>query len=155
MLAGWASQKRPADSSEAASRLPVWFRQAVAALSALPQGFDGRGGISSRLGTPIPLAEIFAARSTLADSVDRTEIEGSDPVAMRDRPRALLYMAEARSIAQFLAEKEGAEYIGLMGERLLAGQSVEAILQQAKNAPKEVPALETAWRAWLRSEERR
>ncbi|MDQ6887146.1 MAG: hypothetical protein M3068_07595 [Gemmatimonadota bacterium] len=118
-------------------------------------GFDGRGGISSRLGTPIPLAEIFAARSTLADSVDRTEIEGSDPAAMRDRPRALLYLAEARSIAQFLAEKEGAEYIGLMGERLLAGQSVEAILQQARTAPKDVPALEAAWRAWLRSEERR
>ncbi|MGI8496423.1 MAG: hypothetical protein ACR2OG_02410 [Gemmatimonadaceae bacterium] len=157
MLGGWASRKRAADSSDAESRLPVWYRQAVTGLTAAPQGYEGRGGFLSRVGSSetIPLVEIFASKSALADSVNQTEMDGPDPSQPRERSRSLLFSSEARSVAQYLAEKEGPEFIGAIGEKLLAGQSMETILQQSRVVPKDIPALEAVWRAWMRTEDRR
>lgn len=62
---------------------------------------------------------------------------------------ARLWDAEAISIATFLAAKEGKPFVGQAARTLLAGGSIEDVLAGARVLPRDVDALDRAWRDWL------
>jgi hypothetical protein len=63
--------------------------------------------------------------------------------------RSALFGVEAVAVAQFLAAREGPQFIGDLTDRLLTGGRVDDVLLEARVVPKSVEALEPAWRAWL------
>jgi hypothetical protein len=72
-------------------------------------------------------------------SRDRGKLEGAE-----------LFRAQAVSFALFLAEHEGREYLGTLTDRLLSGESPVTALAAAPTLPDDLPAIEKAWKDWMR-----
>jgi hypothetical protein len=53
------------------------------------------------------------------------------------------------TLLEFLADAEGARFIGQIGESLARGESMEKILKAARKAPADPTQLEVAWVKWL------
>jgi hypothetical protein len=72
-------------------------------------------------------------------SRDRGKLEGAE-----------LFRAQSVALAIFLAEHEGREFLGILTDRLLSGESAETALAAAATLPDDLPGMEKAWKDWLR-----
>ncbi|MGQ0714418.1 MAG: hypothetical protein ACT4PJ_11910 [Gemmatimonadaceae bacterium] len=72
-------------------------------------------------------------------SRDRGKLEGAE-----------LFRAQSVSFALFLAEHEGREYLGTLTDRLLSGEASVTALAAAPTLPDDLPAIEKAWKDWMR-----
>ena len=85
--------------------------------------------------------------------VGRPSARGPFPMSRGGQLPALsgsrLWDAEAISIAAFLAAKEGKGFVGQATRTLLAGGSIDDVLAAARVVPRDVDALDRAWRDWL------
>ena len=71
-------------------------------------------------------------------SRDRGKLEGAE-----------LFRAQSVAFAIFLAEHEGREFLGVITDRLLSGESAETALSAATTLPDDLPGMEKAWKDWL------
>jgi len=62
---------------------------------------------------------------------------------------ATLWDAEAISVAFFLGAKEGHAFIGQAARTLIGGGTMDEVLASARVVPRDVDALDRAWRDWL------
>ena len=69
---------------------------------------------------------------------DRGKLEGAE-----------LFRAQSVAFAIFLAEHEGREFLGVITDRLLSGESAETALTAATTLPDDLPAIEKAWKHWM------
>ena len=72
-------------------------------------------------------------------SRDRGKLEGAE-----------LFRAQAIAFALFLAEHEGREFLGILTDRLLSGESAETALTAAATLPDDLAGIEKAWKDWMR-----
>jgi hypothetical protein len=150
------------------ARVPDWLETA---LPALVTDAPATEFLTQRLADApdrlLPLATLFASSRPTATRDSGLVEELRDGRQPRGRLRgaidrrgnanaplagALLFDAQALSIAQFIRQREGPAFLGTVTDALLRGGSVAAVLPQATTLPKTVDALDTAWRAWLRTE---
>lgn len=71
---------------------------------------------------------------------------GGDLPALSGAP---LWDAEAISVTSFLAAKEGHAFLGQAARTMLAGGTIDDVLAAARTVPRDVDALDRAWRDWL------
>ncbi len=71
-------------------------------------------------------------------SRDRGKLEGAE-----------LFRAQSVAFAIFLAEHEGREFLGMLTDRLLSGESAETALTAAATLPDDLPGIEKAWKEWM------
>ncbi|HWE42410.1 MAG TPA: hypothetical protein VG432_07890 [Gemmatimonadaceae bacterium] len=62
---------------------------------------------------------------------------------------AALWDAEAVSVTNYLASREGRPFIGSAARALMAGATMDAVLAGAQMVPRDVDTLDRAWRDWL------
>jgi hypothetical protein len=62
---------------------------------------------------------------------------------------AALWDAEAVSITNYLASREGRPFIGSTARALMSGATMDAVLAGAQMVPRDVDTLDRAWRDWL------
>jgi len=72
-----------------------------------------------------------------------------DPKDLPALSGAALWDAEAVSITNYLASREGRPFIGSTARALMAGESIDAVLAGAQMVPRDVDTLDRAWRDWL------
>ena len=71
---------------------------------------------------------------------------GGELTALSGAP---LWDAEAISVAYYLGAKEGHAFLGQALRTLLGGGSMDDVLAAARSVPRDVDALDRAWREWL------
>ncbi|HYW06355.1 MAG TPA: hypothetical protein VE913_05330 [Longimicrobium sp.] len=151
--------------------LPDWFDEGVATLCEPPALNAERQAKLRGLGdSAIALAELFrmehpawrqlqamidAQRRAAGDTarnarnnptVQRVQV----PRGALDGSGALAFYAQTNSVLEFLADREGPRFIGVLGTALAGGQSTEqALAAHARRVPSDPVALEREWRAWL------
>ena len=155
--------------------LPDWFDEGVATLCEFPVLQAQRIAHLAHVGDrTIPFVDLFrmehpafaglmkvleaqgAAMVPDSASGGRTQVQvrqmrlpaGGIPGV--DREQSLTFYAQAQSLLKFMAEREGPAFVGLLGEALARGQSVEQVLaSHARNLPKNVPGFEREWKTWV------
>jgi hypothetical protein len=60
-----------------------------------------------------------------------------------------MFYPQVLTLAQFLAEREGPEFIGRMAENFARGRSMPEILRGARNLPADLDSLQRVYAAWL------
>jgi hypothetical protein len=71
-------------------------------------------------------------------SRDRGKLEGAE-----------LFRAQSVAFAIFLAEHEGREFLGILTDRMLSGESAETALGAAATLPDDLAGIEKAWKDWM------
>jgi len=169
-----ASRPTGAPRSYGDPALPDWFDEGVATLCEFPalraQRRQQLGRVSDRT---IPFADFFrmehplyaqvqallAAQRAAAGTDTTSKPRGTTVQRLTiplggipglDAERGAVFYAQAHSVIEFLAERNGLEFVGLLGEALARGQSVDQVLaRQVRSVPRDVSALEREWKAWL------
>lgn len=155
--------------------VPKWLEVAI---PALVDGWSDADLASAQVGLHperiIPLRDIFSGNRPAEDSSGRRGRRGDDAITgdfdRRDRGRgerggyqsgrrnpkdlpalsgAALWDAEAVSITNYLASREGRPFIGSTTRALLAGRTMDDVLAGAQMVPRDVDTLDRAWRDWL------
>jgi hypothetical protein len=72
-----------------------------------------------------------------------------DPKDLPALSGAELWDAEAVSITNYLASREGRPFVGNAARALMAGGTMDAVLAGAQMVPRDVDTLDRAWRDWL------
>lgn len=62
---------------------------------------------------------------------------------------AALWNAEALSITNYLANREGRPFIGTAARALMAGATMDEVLASARTIPRDIDTLDRNWRDWL------
>ena len=154
--------------------VPRWLAVAVPSLIG---GWSDADIVSAQVGLHpdriIGLRSIFSGQRPVEDSSARKQRRGDDDLnadfdrrgrgadrgryqqARRD-PKdlpalsgAALWDAEAVSITNYLASREGRPFIGSAARALMAGGTMDAVLASAQMVPRDVDTLDRAWRDWL------
>lgn len=156
--------------------VPKWLEVAVPSLIG---GWSDADLISAQLGLHperlIALRSIFSGDRPAADSSARAR-DRDDPMnadfdrrggrggrgergnyqSARRNPKdlpalsgAALWDAEAVSITNYLASREGRPFIGSTARALMSGSTMDAVLAGAQMVPRDVDTLDRAWRDWL------
>lgn len=157
------------------SRVPKWLEVAVPTLI---DGWSDADLVSAQVGLHpdriIPLRSIFSGDRPPEDDAWRKGRRADDPMtgdwdrrgrggrgdrgyqSARRNPKdlpalsgAALWDAEAVSITNYLASREGRPFIGSTTRALMAGSSMDAVLAGAQMVPRDVDTLDRAWRDWL------
>lgn len=142
--------------------IPDWFDEATATLCEYPAlQQQRRDALWKNLDSRIPLAELFTMEHPVwkmirgmrkADSSTAVKTGGAVVQQLRIPGgmggQAPMFYAEALSVAQFLAAKEGDGFIGKVADGLMHGRTMPEILRGAKSVPADVAALDAAWQAW-------
>jgi len=154
--------------------IPKWLEVAV---PALVDGWSDADLASAQVGLHperiIPLRAIFAGDRPPEDNAAGKGRRGEDPSGDFDRrgrgrgerggyqsarrnPKdlpalsgAALWDAEAVSITNYLASREGRPFIGSTTRALMAGRTMDDVLAGAQMVPHDVDTLDRAWRDWL------
>jgi hypothetical protein len=179
VVRGWmnalASASSPSASAgvTASAGVPRWLEVAVPSLIG---GWSDADLVSAQIGLHpdriIALRSIFSGARP-ADDTTRKARRDEDPISRefdrrqrggragdyqsaRRNPKDLpalsgasLWDAEAVSITNYLASREGRPFIGSAARALMAGQSMDAVLASAQMVPRDVDTLDRAWRDWL------
>ena len=179
VVRGWMNALASAPSSSAATGtsmsagVPKWLEIAVPSLIG---GWSDADLSSAQIGLHpdriIALRSIFSGDRPAEDTT-RTARRDDDPLnrefdrrqrggrgddyqSARRNPRDLpalsgtaLWDAEAVSITNYLASREGRPFIGNAARALMAGGSMDAVLASAQMVPRDVDTLDRAWRDWL------
>lgn len=139
-----------------AAGVPAWFNEGFATLCEPAEWQARRSELMTReLATAVPLAEFLSMRHPMAVSAPPggAAARGAEQrmAAMKQGgdARAVLFYAQAHTLLRFLADREGTQFVGLVGRGLAAGESLTTLLQQAKQLPSDLGSLEQAWRAWV------
>jgi hypothetical protein len=134
--------------------LPDWFDEATATLCETPTLQQKRRAYArEHRAEMIPLAQLFAMphpnvagrTGTEAASGTRVTVE----VGGQGAPQDHMFYPQVLTLAQFLAEREGPEFIGRVAENLARGRSMPEILRGARNLPADLDSLQRAYAAWL------
>ena len=72
-----------------------------------------------------------------------------DPKDLPALSGAALWDAEAVSITNYLASREGRPFIGSTARALMSGATMDAVLGGAQMVPRDIDTLDRAWRDWL------
>ena len=152
--------------------VPKWLEVAVPSLIG---GWSDADILSAQVGLHpdriIGLRSIFSGQRPADDSsararrdndlnreFDRRGREGNrrEYQAARRNPKdlpalsgAALWDAEAVSITNYLASREGRPFIGSTARALMSGATMDAVLGGAQMVPRDVDTLDRAWRDWL------
>lgn len=156
--------------------VPTWLEVAVPSLIG---GWSDADIVSAQIGLHpdriIGLRSIFSGARPADDSTrkgrrdedpisrefDRRQRGGraGDYQSARRNPKdlpalsgAALWDAEAISITNYLASREGRPFIGNAARALMAGGSMDAVLAGAQMVPRDVDTLDRTWRDWLASQ---
>ena len=79
-------------------------------------------------------------------------MHGGPPRGGRNAPSlegARLFDAQAVTFAEFLADREGRQFVGRVVAATLVAGSIEPALREATVLPHDIDALDRAWRSWL------
>jgi hypothetical protein len=181
VVRGWMNALASAPSASASTGVtssggvPRWLEVAVPSLIG---GWSDADLVSAQIGLHpdriIGLRSIFSGARPADDSTrkgrdedpisrefDRRQRGGraGDYQSARRNPKdlpalsgAALWDAEAISITNYLASREGRPFIGSAARVLMAGGSMDAVLAGAQMVPHDVDTLDRAWRDWLASQ---
>ncbi|MFL5578144.1 MAG: hypothetical protein ACJ79S_19505 [Gemmatimonadaceae bacterium] len=138
-------------------RVPDWVERAVPALVAGEGSVDF---VSLQLAQHpdklLPLRSVVTAPRPAAPADSDQGARGG-----RGTPRgggrrggaplsgAALYDAQAVSFAEFLAEREGRQFVGQLATALIRGRSFDQAIAGAGTVPHDLDTLDRAWRGWL------
>lgn len=179
VVRGWMNALASTSSSSASTGVtssagvPRWLEVAVPSLIG---GWSDADLVSAQIGLHpdriIGLRSIFSGARP-ADDTSRRARREEDPInrefdrrqrggragdyqSVRRNPKdlpalsgAALWDAEAISITNYLASREGRPFIGSAARALMSGQSMDAVLAGAQMVPRDVDTLDRAWRDWL------
>lgn len=154
--------------------VPKWLEVAVPRLI---DGWSDADLVSAQVGLHpdriIGLRSIFSGLRPAEDSSARRGRRGADSLNAEfdrrgrggDRARyqqarrdpkdlpalsgAALWDAEAVSITNYLASREGRPFIGTAARALMSGATMDAVLGGAQMVPRDIDTLDRAWRDWL------
>ncbi len=178
VVRGWMNALASAPAAGAATGttnsagVPKWLEVAVPSLIG---GWSDADILSAQVGLHpdriIGLRSIFSGQRPPDDSsararrdqdlnreFDRRGREGNrrDYQSARRNPKdlpalsgAALWDAEAVSITNYLASREGRPFIGTTARALMNGATMDAVLGGAQMVPRDVDTLDRAWRDWL------
>jgi hypothetical protein len=150
--------------------LPDWFDEAVATLSEFPALQQSRRThMQQNLEKRIPFSELFVMRhpwggveneikKRLREEAQTTGkrtpgvVKMTGVEAAEALERVIVFYSECLTLAQFLVEREGPEFIGRMVAGMMNGKSMDEILRQAKSAPASPSELEKAWLEWIKEQ---
>ena len=172
-LASGSSTSAAMGTSSSAG-VPKWLEVAVPRLI---DGWSDADLLSAQVGLHpdriIGLRSIFSGLRPADDSSARNGRRGADSVSAEfdrrgrsgDRARyqqarrnpkdlpalsgAALWDAEAVSITNYLASREGRPFIGTTAKALMSGATMDAVLGGAQMVPRDIDTLDRAWRDWL------
>lgn len=173
-LAGVPASGAPAQATTS-TRVPKWLEVAVPTLI---DGWSDADLTSAQIGLHpdrlIPLRSIFSGDRPPEEAArqgrrDEDQISGDfdrrgrgsrgdragyqsarrNPKDLPALSGAALWDAEAVSITNYLASREGRPFIGSTTRALMAGSSMDAVLAGAQMVPRDVDTLDRAWRDWL------
>lgn len=178
VVRGWMNALASAPASAAAigttssAGVPKWLEVAVPSLIG---GWSDADILSAQIGLHpdriIGLRSIFSGERPADDSsararrdndlnreFDRRGRDGNRGAyqSARRNPKdlpalsgAALWDAEAVSITNYLASREGRPFIGATARALMSGATMDAVLGGAQMVPRDVDTLDRAWRDWL------
>ena len=147
MLAAYAAQRlarpMPIDSTARDSLLdgfPQWFRGAVAGLLADPAAPDRAFDlVKDRTDALVPMAELLTRR--------RFDVGDTAQEPVRELVR--LIDAEGLTFALYVADQEGARFVGHMADAFISGGTAATSLADARQLPRNVTDVERRWRKWI------
>jgi hypothetical protein len=151
--------------------VPRWLEMAIPALIG---GWSDADIVSAQIGLHpdriIGLRSIFSGERPASDTTrrdGRNDDNGMDGVVGRERGRdgyprsrpnpkdipalsgAALWDAEALSITNYLATREGRPFIGTATRALMAGATIDEVLSTAQLVARDVDTLDRNWRDWV------
>lgn len=153
--------------------VPRWLEVAIPALIG---GWGDADIVSAQIGMHpdriIGLRSVFSGERPAGDTTTRIRRRGEDDADgifngprsdnrggyQRSRPNAKdipalsggsLWDAEALSITNYIATREGRPFIGKAARALMAGGTMDEVLASAQMVPRDVDTLERNWRDWL------
>jgi hypothetical protein len=133
--------------------LPDWFDEATATLCETPTLQQKRRTYArEHRAEMIPLARLFAMPHPNVAGHTGTEAAPGARVTVGvggQTPQRSMFYPQVLTLAQFLAEREGPEFIGRMAESLARGRSMPEILRGARNLPADLDSLQRVYAAWL------
>ena len=142
--------RRTADSARGGSsasdtiRIPAWIAAAMGDLIAFGTGSNAAA------------RELWDRRSDVLDlgtlfGLDRLDPERSpgERIGQSDIERLSLRRMQSASVARYIVEREGADYLGDVAERVFRGTPIQQALEGAEVIPTDVAELDRAWRAWI------
>jgi len=163
-----------ATGTSSSAGVPKWLEVAVPRLI---DGWSDADLVSAQVGLHpdriIGLRSIFSGQRPAEDSSARRGRRGADSLNTEfdrrgrggDRTRyqqarrdpkdlpalsgAALWDAEAVSITNYLASREGRPFIGSTARALMSGATMDAVLGGAQMVPRDIDTLDRAWRDWL------
>ena len=138
------------------SGLPAWYNEGFATLCE-PERWKKarRDQIRRDIASAPPLSELLMmahpkGSTSLPVGVSAGTAEArSAQVSGGGDARARLFYAKANSILQFIAEREGARFVGELGNRLIEGVSFADVLKRSRSLPRTLDGFEEEWRAWV------
>lgn len=148
--------------------LPDWFDEGVATLCEPAATHATRvAAIRAAGDSAIALAELFrmehpalrqiqsmvAAQRAAGDSAAAGRagvISVRVPADAGASATPSIFYAQANSVLEFMADREGPQFVGRLGEGLARGLSVEQVLAaHARRLPRDLPGLEREWKQWV------
>ena len=153
--------------------VPRWLEVAIPALIG---GWSDADIVSAQIGMHpdriIALGSVFSGQRPVGDTTSGVRRRGDDEMDgaigggrndnrgpyTRSRPKpkdipalsgGALWDAEALSITNYIATREGRQFIGTAARALMSGATMDQVLVSAKMIPRDVDTLERNWRDWL------
>ena len=153
--------------------VPRWLEIAIPALIG---GWGDADIVSAQIGLHpdriIGLRSVFSGERPAGDTTTHIRRRGEDEADgmfngprgdsrggyQRSRPNAkdipalsggALWDAEALSITNYIATREGRPFIGKAARALMAGATMDEVLASAQMVPRDIDTLDRNWRDWL------
>ena len=127
--------------------LPDWAVQALPALitgEPAPELMVVRAAqAADRL---IPLRDVVTGIRPTPDSASRGR---DDDRRLPPLTASSLFDAEAVSIAEYIAQREGRPFLGRAAALMATGATFDEVLLQGRNIPRDIDGFERDWREWL------
>ncbi len=162
-----------AAASTSSAGVPRWLEVSIPALIG---GWSDADIVSAQIGMHpdriIGLRSVFSGQRPATDSSAGRDRRADDPLNenfgrddrgnRRDAPAArrnpkdipalsggALWDAEALSITNYLATREGRPFVGSATRALTGGASMDEVLAGARMVPRDIDTLDRSWREWL------
>ena len=161
-------------ASTSSAGVPRWLEVSIPALIG---GWSDADIVSAQIGMHpdriISLRSVFSGQRPSMDTTAGRNRRADDPLnenidrddrangrggypAQRRHPKDIpalsggaLWDAEALSITNYLATREGRPFIGTAARALMAGSTIDEVLAGARIVPRDVETLDRSWREWL------
>jgi len=160
-------RKSPAESKQTGGdqyghpQIPDWLDEAVATLCEFPALQKARLlYLHGALDAHIPLGEFFTMEHPVLKSQEELVRQAREQMLAEGRTstmitisggpeiageQARMFYAEALSLAQFLADREGPAFLAQVADALMHGKKMKDVLAGAKSIPTKISDLEKAW----------